>query len=87
MQIAKWGNSLAVRLPSTVVKALGLKEGDQVEVTVRGDRHLEIARDDGREKALEGLRSLRVKLPPGWKFDREDVYEERLEQLTKRFNK
>jgi Antidote-toxin recognition MazE, bacterial antitoxin len=28
MQVAKWGNSLAVRLPATVVEALDLKEGD-----------------------------------------------------------
>ena len=28
MQVAKWGNSLAVRLPSAVVEALDLKEGD-----------------------------------------------------------
>ena len=28
MQVAKWGNSLAVRLPASVVDALGLKEGD-----------------------------------------------------------
>jgi antitoxin MazE len=29
MQVSKWGNSLAVRLPAAVVEALGLKEGDQ----------------------------------------------------------
>ncbi|WP_143749548.1 AbrB/MazE/SpoVT family DNA-binding domain-containing protein, partial [Caballeronia arvi] len=28
MQVAKWGNSLAVRLPASVVDALDLKEGD-----------------------------------------------------------
>ncbi len=30
MQVAKWGNSLAVRLPAAVVEALGLKEGDEI---------------------------------------------------------
>ena len=34
MQVSKWGNSLAVRLPATVVDALGLKEGDQILVKV-----------------------------------------------------
>ena len=34
MQVAKWGNSLAVRLPTAVVEALDLKEGDQIEITV-----------------------------------------------------
>ena len=30
MQVAKWGNSLAVRLPASVVEVLRLKEGDEV---------------------------------------------------------
>ena len=34
MQVAKWGNSLAVRLPAVVVEALGLKEGDEIEIHV-----------------------------------------------------
>jgi antitoxin MazE len=38
MQVAKWGNSLAVRLPTAVVEALGLKEGDQIEIRIAGER-------------------------------------------------
>lgn len=34
MQVSKWGNSLAVRLPSAVVEALRLKEGDDVRIEV-----------------------------------------------------
>ncbi len=34
MQVAKWGNSLAVRLPAAVVEALKLKEGDDIEIQV-----------------------------------------------------
>ena len=30
MQVAKWGNSLAIRLPAAVVEALKLKEGDEI---------------------------------------------------------
>ena len=40
MQVSKWGNSLAVRLPATVVDALGLKEGDQIEIQIVGQTHL-----------------------------------------------
>ena len=36
MQVAKWGNSLAVRLPAAVVQALDLKEGEEVELHVVG---------------------------------------------------
>jgi antitoxin MazE len=32
MQVSKWGNSLAVRLPAVVVDTLGLKEGDNIEI-------------------------------------------------------
>ena len=40
MRVAKWGNSLAVRLPQAVVEALGLKEGDSIDVHVAGRRAL-----------------------------------------------
>ena len=43
MQVSKWGNSLAVRLPATVVDALGLKEGDQIEIQVADIRTLAVA--------------------------------------------
>ena len=36
LQIGKWGNSLALRLPSEVVKSLHLREGARVELTLNG---------------------------------------------------
>ena len=36
MQVSKWGNSLVIRLPASVVETLQLKEGDEVEVHVAG---------------------------------------------------
>jgi antitoxin MazE len=38
MQVARWGNSLAVRLPAAVVEALELKEGDEIETHVADGR-------------------------------------------------
>jgi antitoxin MazE len=73
MQVSKWGNSLAIRLPASVVKALELKEGDEVEVHVVGERAFAIDRDRGRERALERVRAFRKKLPPDWKFDRDEA--------------
>ncbi|MGA8865812.1 MAG: AbrB/MazE/SpoVT family DNA-binding domain-containing protein [Candidatus Sulfotelmatobacter sp.] len=75
MQVSKWGNSLAVRLPSAVVKALELKEGDDIEIRVAGSRELEVGRDESRQRALEALRKLQRPLPPGFVFDRDDIYE------------
>jgi antitoxin MazE len=73
MQVSKWGNSLAIRLPASVVKALQLKEGDEVEVHVVGDRAFGVDRDRSRERALERIRAFRKRLPPDWKFDRKDA--------------
>lgn len=73
MQVSKWGNSLAIRLPAAVVEALKLKEGDEVEVHVTGDRAFDIARDRSRERALKRIQALRKDLPPDWKFDRDDA--------------
>jgi antitoxin MazE len=73
MQVARWGNSLAVRLPAAVVEALELKEGDEIEIHIAGERSFDIERDRSRERALERIRSFRKKLPPDWKFDRDDA--------------
>ena len=52
MQVARWGNSLAVRLPSAVVEALDLKEGDQIEIRIAGEREFKVSRDRSNERAL-----------------------------------
>lgn len=78
MQVSKWGNSLAVRLPASVVEALKLKEGDQLEISVAGVRKFEVARDRKVEKALAKLRALREScppLPPGFRFSRDEIYD------------
>lgn len=75
MRVAKWGNSLAIRLPAAVVKALQLKEGDSIEIRIAGKRTFEASRDLTRERALERLRKLRRPFPPGFVFDREEAHE------------
>jgi antitoxin MazE len=75
MQVSKWGNSLAVRLPAAVVEALELKEGDQIEIRVGHSRVFEVSRDQTRERALARLRQLRRPFPPGFVFDREEANE------------
>jgi len=75
MRVAKWGNSLAVRLPSAVVEALALKDGDQIEIRVAGRRAFEIDLDRAAEKAIERIRRLRRPLPPGFKFSRLEANE------------
>ncbi len=73
MQVGRWGNSLAVRLPAAVVEALGLKEGDEVAIEVAEPRRFRVCRDTRREEALEALRALGWTLPEGFRFDRDEA--------------
>jgi antitoxin MazE len=73
MQVSKWGNSLAVRLPAAVVEALDLKEGDQIEIRIAEDRVFEVRLDKRKDHALARLRKLRRPLPPGFVFDRDEA--------------
>jgi antitoxin MazE len=73
MQISKWGNSLAVRLPSGVVDALELKEGDEVEIHVLDAREFGVVRKPSREDLLKRLRAFRGRLPADFKFDRDEA--------------
>lgn len=75
MHVGKWGNSLAVRLPSSVVEALQLKEGDEIEIEVAGDRTFQVARDPKREEAIARLRALAWPAPPGFRFSRDEANE------------
>lgn len=77
MQVAKWGNSLAVRLPSSVVEALDLKPGDQIEIHVQGDRSFAVEKAPGARELLARLRKYRGRLPADFKFDRLEAHERR----------
>ena len=75
MQVAKWGNSLAVRLPAAVVEALSLKEGDEIEIQVAGTRAFEVNRKPDAFELLERLRKFRGRLPADFCFDRLEAHE------------
>ena len=77
MQVAKWGNSLAIRLPSSVVEALQLKPGDEIEIDVVGARAFEIKRRATPRELLASIRKYRGRLPPDFRFDRLEAHERR----------
>lgn len=86
MQVSKWGNSLAVRLPAALVRSLGLKEGDHLELAAATPGRLELAHDlaelkaiDARLQALDRIRSLRRPLPAGYRFDRDETHQRPVE--------
>jgi len=65
LQLAKWGNSLAVRLPVECIRATGLKEGDEVEaeVTAIGEIRLMPAQVFNKAAFLERIGKLRAGMP------------------------
>jgi antitoxin MazE len=66
LHIARWGNSLALRIPAEVVRSLGIKEGDSVETSLTADGGLAIrpARWDRKTFARE-LAEARAAMPMG----------------------
>ena len=84
-KVAKWGNSLAVRLPSKMVKEMGIKKGDLLppELLTGGAAiraRLEAQHESNkmtREEATEAIREARKHFPKhlkpeDWKIDRND---------------
>lgn len=65
LQLAKWGNSLAVRLPVECTRAAGLREGDTVEaeVTPIGEIKLTPAQPFDKADFLKCARKLRATMP------------------------
>jgi antitoxin MazE len=76
MQVSKWGDSLAVRLPKALVDELGLKEGDELDVAAARKGIIEVETlDERRRRAVENLASFNFPLPPDYKFDRDEANE------------
>lgn len=73
MQVAKWGNSLAVRLPASLVEALELREGDDIEIIVDDPRTFAVRKKPGADALLERLRAFRGKLPADFRFSRDEA--------------
>jgi antitoxin MazE len=73
MQVSKWGNSLAVRLPKALVDSMELTEGDELDVFVADKKTIAISKAANREAVLKELSKFRLELPAGYTFDREDA--------------
>ncbi len=73
MRVSKWGNSLAIRLPASVIAALNLSEGDDIEVIVADDRLFQVRKKNDKQALLARLREFRGKLPADFRFDRDEA--------------
>jgi antitoxin MazE len=56
-RIAKWGNSLAVRIPKAFVSDAGLEEGTDVEITFAGGKIVltPVGREYGLDELVAGI--------------------------------
>jgi antitoxin MazE len=74
LQVARWGNSLAVRLPAGLVRELGLKEGDQIDLRA-DDRGLTVSRRRRPDEILADLARFRGRLPAEARLSRDAAHE------------
>ena len=79
MQLAKWGNSLAVRIPAEIVKKLGWKEGDELHVELGRNRIVELYQVASADEIFARLEQFRGTMPEDFKFDRDDANNRTLE--------
>ena len=75
MQVSRWGNSLAVRLPKRLVDDMNLVEGDKIDVVEVVNRTLMVEKDQRRKRALENMRLRGWAAPADYKFDRDEANE------------
>jgi antitoxin MazE len=73
MQVSKWGNSLAVRLPKKLVEHLGIAEGDDVNVTSADAQTIVISKNDAKAEFILKLRLLQKPKPEGFVWNRDDA--------------
>jgi antitoxin MazE len=76
MQIGKWGNSLAVRLPKAIAERFDLSEGDEFDSSALEEALGSLRADalrERRKRALKEIAETNWSLPADWKFDREDA--------------
>lgn len=71
--VSRWGNSLGVRLPRALVRGLGLKPGDELEVVSASGARIILAKHDRRARAVERMRARALRRPEGYVFDREET--------------
>ena len=70
MQVSKWGNSLAVRFPASLVQALDLKEGEEIDLHLVVEKSFEVTKKLNAKALPKRLHDFRGCLPANFHFDR-----------------
>jgi antitoxin MazE len=69
VRIARWGNSLAVRIPKAVAEGAALREGDRVTVDVAEDGSVTlqpVSRPYGLQELVDGITPENRHEETGW---------------------
>jgi antitoxin MazE len=72
MQVFRWGNSLAVRLPKKLVEALNLSPDDELDVVEASRGQFTVRKIDKRSEFLAQMEAFRFPLPKDYRSDRND---------------
>lgn len=73
MRVERWGTSLAVRLPTTLIKTLDLRVGDDITFILNDAGTRPVRKSRNTDDLLKQLRSFRGKLPADFRFNRNDL--------------
>jgi len=74
MKVAKWGNSLAVRLPKETVQRLGVSEGDDIAFDYTPEGEVKLRRQRNIAEWVEHLRAkYPARIPANYRFSRKDA--------------
>ncbi len=73
MKLAKWGNSYALRIPKSVVEAMGWTAGIDINLHAHGPRDVSVACKPDRDAFIASLLKYQGRLPADFKFDREEA--------------
>ena len=73
MQVAKWGNSLAVRLPKALVDKLKLSVGDSLSIVSASHDEITVQVEDRKSAFREAMTPFRWAAPQDYRFDRDEA--------------
>ena len=73
MQVSKWGDSLAVRIPKALAEEMGLRAGDKIDLVRVGERAIALAPRGEDGGFLDRLREVQEPAPEGYRWRREDA--------------
>ena len=73
VRVAKWGGSLAVRLPKRLVEEMGLTAGDELAIVEASKAALLVDKVDRRRDFLARMEQFRWAASEDYRFDREDA--------------